>query len=189
MFALTAVQEKSEARWRDYAADHYFHHYYRYGEDEKGAPLTDDHRKDDLIELAAEPVKDLMSYKHYEGGSTVRGVGNVEGFAFARSRRGCYCVPAQGESCSHVQWTGELDRGKVKPVSAARTGGAAAPPRAATRRGGPSVAYRNSIDDGFLLCMPGDEDVRARDRRHTIVALPSQSPCHYPMSVSNSEVA
>ena len=57
-------QEKSEARWRDYAADHYFHHYYRYGEDEEGAPLADDHRKDDLLELAAKPVKDLMSYKH-----------------------------------------------------------------------------------------------------------------------------
>ena len=49
---LTA-QEKSEARWRDYAADHYFHYYYRYGEDEKGTPLADDHRKDDLLELAA----------------------------------------------------------------------------------------------------------------------------------------
>ena len=57
-------QEKSEARWRDYSADHYFHYYYRYGEDETGAPLADDHRKDDLLELAAGPVKDLMSYKH-----------------------------------------------------------------------------------------------------------------------------
>jgi hypothetical protein len=32
-------QGKSEARWRDYAADNYFHYYYRYGEDEKGEPL------------------------------------------------------------------------------------------------------------------------------------------------------
>jgi hypothetical protein len=59
-------QEKSEARWRDYAADHYFHYYYRYGEDEKGSPLTDDHRNDDLLELACEPVKDMLSYKHRE---------------------------------------------------------------------------------------------------------------------------
>eukprot|EP00966_Prymnesium_polylepis_P076276 1767999-Prymnesium_polylepis.1 len=62
-------QEKSEARWRDYAADHYFHYYYRYGENEKGEPLSDDHRADDLLELAAEPVKDLTKYKHYEGAS------------------------------------------------------------------------------------------------------------------------
>ena len=34
-------QEKSEARWRDYSADHYFHYYYRYGEDEEGKPLTE----------------------------------------------------------------------------------------------------------------------------------------------------
>ena len=46
-------QEKSEARWRDYSADHYFHYYYRYGENEKGEPLADDHRNDDLLELAA----------------------------------------------------------------------------------------------------------------------------------------
>ena len=177
MFALTAVQEKSEARWRDYAADHYFHHYYRYGEDEKGSPLTDDHRKDDLIELAAEPVKDLMSYKHYEGGVTVRGVGDVEGFAFTRRRRGCYCVPPPGESCSHAEWTGELDRGKVKPVNAARAGATTAPPRAATRRrGGPSAAFRQSIADGVLLCMPGDEDVRARDLTLCLAALLSPLP-------------
>jgi len=31
-------QEKSEARWRDYAADHYFPYFYRYGENEKGEP-------------------------------------------------------------------------------------------------------------------------------------------------------
>ena len=80
--------EKAKARWRDYAADHYFHYYYRYGEDEKGAQLAEDHRNDDLLELAAEPVKDLMSYKHYEGGVTVSGVGAETGFAFTRSRLG-----------------------------------------------------------------------------------------------------
>ena len=68
-------KEKSEARWRDYAADHYFHYFYRYGEDEMGAPLVDDHRKDDRLELAAQPVKDLLSYKHYKGGVTTSGVG------------------------------------------------------------------------------------------------------------------
>ena len=47
------IQAKSEARWRDYAADHYYHYYYRYGEDEKGAPLAEGHRNDDLLELAA----------------------------------------------------------------------------------------------------------------------------------------
>jgi hypothetical protein len=46
-------QEKSEARWRDYAADHYFHYYYRYGKNEKGQSLEDAHRSDDLLELAA----------------------------------------------------------------------------------------------------------------------------------------
>ena len=53
MLDTRPTQEKSEARWRDYAADHYFHYYYRYGENEKGEPLADDHRKDDLLELAA----------------------------------------------------------------------------------------------------------------------------------------
>ena len=38
-------QEKSEARWRDYAADHYFHYYYRYGEDEEGKPLEEVNRR------------------------------------------------------------------------------------------------------------------------------------------------
>ena len=47
------TQEKSEARWRDYAADRYFHYYYRYGENEKGEPLAEGHRNDDLLELAA----------------------------------------------------------------------------------------------------------------------------------------
>ena len=84
-------EEKSQARWRDYAADRYFHFYYRYGEDEKGAPLADDHGKDDLLELASEPVKDLLAYKHYEGGVTVAGVGAETGFKFTRRRLGCCC--------------------------------------------------------------------------------------------------
>ena len=158
-------QEKSEARWRDYAADHYFHYYYRYGEDEKGAPLAEGHRNDDLLELAAQPVKDLTSYKHYEGGVTVRGVGQETGFAFTRRRLGCYCVPAAGASCCHGAWTGELDRGAVLPVTPARAGGAAAQrvTRQAPRRSGPSAAFREGIDDGSLLCMPGDSDDEAAD--------------------------
>lgn len=117
-------EEKSEARWRDYAADNYYHYYYRYGEDEKGAPLADDHRKDDLLELACQAVKDLTSYKHYEGGVTAKGVGNEMGFAFTRRRLGCYCVPAEGASCSHAGWTGEVDRGVCVPVNPTRSGAA-----------------------------------------------------------------
>ena len=90
VFDPRSSQEKSEARWRDYAADHYFHYYYRYGEDETGKPLEDDHRKDDMLELAAQPVKDLTSYKHYEGGRTTQGQGAETGFAFTRSRLGCF---------------------------------------------------------------------------------------------------
>ena len=110
-------QEKSEARWRDYAADRYFHYYYRYGEDEEGAPLADDHRHDDLLELAAEPVKSLTSFKHYEGGKTARGVGDETGFVFTRRRLGCYCVPAAGASCCHAGWTGEAMHGDVTPAA------------------------------------------------------------------------
>jgi hypothetical protein len=140
-------------------------HCYRYGEDEKGAPLAEGHRNDDLLELAAQPVKDLTSYKHYEGGVTVRGVGQETGFAFTRRRLGCYCVPAAGASCCHGAWTGELDRGAVLPVTPARAGGAAAQrvTRQAPRRSGPSAAFREGIDDGSLLCMPGDSDDEAAD--------------------------
>ena len=53
ILAPLPMQEKSEARWRDYAADHYYHYYYWYGEDETGKPLTEAHRNDDLLELAA----------------------------------------------------------------------------------------------------------------------------------------
>ena len=157
------MQEKSEARWRDYAADHYFHYYYRYGEDEKGKPLEGGYHKDDLLELAAEPVKDIMSYKYYEGGVTVGGVGQEMGFAFTRHRRGCFCVPAPGESCRHIGWTGELDRGVVMPTKPARGGAVAPQARTATRRTGPSPAFRQSIKYSSLLCMPGDEDDETAD--------------------------
>ena len=53
----------------------------------------------------------MMKYKYYEGGRTVGNVGAVEGFAFTRRRRACFCVPAAGESCSHASWKGEIDRG------------------------------------------------------------------------------
>ena len=77
------------ARLKPYSADHYFHHYYWYGENEKSKPLAEDHRKDDLLELAAEPVKDVTKYKHYEGGRTTIGVGKESGFAVL-----ClYCAP------------------------------------------------------------------------------------------------
>ena len=148
-------QEKSEARWRDYAADNYFHYYYRYGEDEEGAPLADGHRHDDLLELAAEAVKSLTSFKHYEGGKTTRGVGDEVGFAFTRRHLGCYCVPAAGASCCHAGWTGDLDRGVVTP---ARTGNARRVAPQAARRSGPPLAFRQGIKQGSLLCMPGDED-------------------------------
>ena len=148
------MQEKSEARWRDYAADNYFHYYYRYGEDKEGQPLAEAHRNDDLLELAAEAVKDLMTYKHYEGGKTITGVGKETGFAFTRRRLGCYCVPAAGESCCHVGWTGELDRGVVVPASARS---------AATRPSGPPTSFREGIDMSSLLCMPGDEDDETAD--------------------------
>ena len=148
------MQEKSEARWRDYAADNYYHHYYRYGENEEGEPLAEAHRNDDLLELAAEAVKDLMTYKHYEGGKTITGVGKETGFAFTRRRLGCYCVPAAGESCCHVGWTGELDRGVVVPASARS---------AATRPSGPPTSFREGIDMSSLLCMPGDEDDETAD--------------------------
>jgi hypothetical protein len=158
-------QEKSEARWRDYAADHYFHHYYRYGEDEAGNPL-EGHDSDDLLELSAEAVKNLTAYKHYEGGRTLSSVAEETGFTFARRRRNCCCVPAQGTSCCHRSWTGDEDKGVVMPARPARAGGGGAAQRVtrqAARRSGPSPAFRKSIDDSSLLCMPGDEDDEAAD--------------------------
>ena len=125
-----------------------FHYYYRYGEDEKGTPLADDHRNDDLLELAAEAVKDITSYKHYEGGVTTRGVGAETGFAFTRQRIGCYCVPRPGASCEHSSWTGGVDKGAVMPVKPARAGGGAQRvTRQAAQRKGPSPAFRASIDE------------------------------------------
>jgi hypothetical protein len=156
------TQEKSEARWRDYAADHYFHYYYRYGEDEKGTPLDEGHRNDDLLELSAAPVKDLMTYKHYEGGRTLHGVGAETGFTFTRRRIGCYCVPAAGASCCHRGWTGDLDRGAVVPVRPTQAGGSGAPQQ--PRRSGPSDSFRQSIGiSTHLLSMPGDEDDETAD--------------------------
>jgi len=169
-------QGKSEARWRDYAADHYFHYYYRYGENEKGEPLADGHRHDDLLELAAEPVKSLMSYKHYEGGKTTRGVGDELGFAFTRRRLGCYCVPAAGASCSHTGWTGDLDRDAVTP---ARSSAAPRVAPQASRPRGPSAEFRQGINHGSLLCMPGDEDDETADGESIwfVNALGPQARC------------
>ena len=70
--------------------------YYRYGEDEDGKPLGDTHRDDDMLELAADKVPDLMASKHYEGGMTTAAVASNNGFSFARSRLGCYCSPPPG---------------------------------------------------------------------------------------------
>ena len=127
---------------------------------------SQDHRTDDLLELAAQPVKSLMSFKHYEGGVTVSGVGAETGFKFKRRRLGCYCVPAAGASCCHVGWTGELDEDVVLPVKPARAGGGAAQRvthEHAPRRSGPSAAFRASIDKSKLLCMPGDSDDEEAD--------------------------
>ena len=126
---------------------------------------SQDHRTDDLLELAAQPVKSLMSFKHYEGGVTVSGVGAETGFKFKRRRLGCYCVPAAGASCCHVGWTGELDEDVVLPVKPARAGGGAAQrvTQHAPRRSGPSAAFRASIDKSSLLCMPGDSDDEEAD--------------------------
>ena len=79
------------------------------------------------------------------------------GFAFTRRRLGCYCIPPAGGSCSHGDWTGDEDRGVVMPAKPARAG-AQRTTRQAARRSGPSAAFRASIDDGQLHCMPGDED-------------------------------
>ena len=65
-------EEKSEARWRDYAADHYFHYYYRYGEDEKGSPLADDHRTDDLLAFEHAAQSEHDSAKNIGGSSAAR---------------------------------------------------------------------------------------------------------------------
>ena len=64
---------------------------------------------------------------------------------------------------SNKGWTGELDRGAVLP---AKRGGGAAAPRAApkvARPSGPSASFRQSIVDGSLLCMPGDEEDETAD--------------------------
>ena len=126
---------------------------------------SQDHRTDDLLELAAQPVKSLMSFKHYEGGVTVSGVGAETGFKFKRRRLGCYCVSAAGASCCHVGWTGELDEDVVLPVKPARAGGGAAQrvTQQAPRQSGPSAAFRASIDKSSLLCMPGDSDDEEAD--------------------------
>ena len=108
-------------------------------------------------------MKDITKYKYYEGGRTVGDVGAVEGFAFTRRRRGCFCVPAAGESCSHASWTGEIDRGSVQRAKPAQAGGATRVTRQAARRGGPSATYRDSIDENSLLTMPGDEDDETAD--------------------------
>jgi len=105
----------------------------------------------------------LTKYKYYEGGATVGDVGAREGFAFARRRRGCFCVPAAGESCSHASWTGEIDRGSVQRAKPAQAGGATRVTRQAARRGGPSATYRDSIDENSLICMPGDEEDETAD--------------------------
>ena len=94
---------------------------------------------------------------------TVSGVGAETGFAFTRRRRGCFCVPAVGEACSHGDWTGELDRGVVLPAKPAQAGGAARMTRQAARRSGPSPQFRQSIKNGSLLCLPGDEDDETAD--------------------------
>ena len=104
-----------------------------------------------------------MKYKYYEGGRTVGNVGAVEGFAFTRRRRACFCVPAAGESCSHASWKGEIDRGSVQRAKPAQAGGDTRVTRQAPRRGGPSAAYRDSIDENSLLTMPGDEDDETAD--------------------------
>ena len=116
-----------------------------------------------MLELAASPVKSLMSFKHYEGGVTVSGVGAETGFKFKRCRLGCYCVPKAGASCSHAGWTGEIDEDVVLPVKPARAGGNAAQTRQAPRRSGPSPAFRAGIAKSSLLCMPGDSDDETAD--------------------------
>ena len=116
-----------------------------------------------MLELAAEAVKDLTSYKHYEGGRTTSGVGAESGFAFARRRRGCYCVPAAGESCGHSDWTGELDKGTVVPAKPARAGGGAAAVTRKAKRSGASASFRSSIGANSLLQFPGAEDDETAD--------------------------
>ena len=68
-----------------------------------------------------------------------------------------------GEACSHGDWTSELDRGVVLPAKPAQAGGAARVTRQAARRSGPSPQLRQSIKNGSLLCLPGDEDDETAD--------------------------
>ena len=98
-----------------------------------------------------------------EGGVTTSGVGQETGFAFTRSRLGCYCVPEAGKSCSHVNWMGSPDRSFVMPVRPGGAGGSAQRVTRQAARSGPSAAFRQGIGDGSLLCMPGDEEDEAAD--------------------------
>ena len=116
--------------------------------------------------MRQEPVKDVTKYKYYEGGVTARGVGVVNGFAFTRHRRGCFCVPEPGVSCSHSGWTGQVNKGSVKPAKPAAAGGGGAPRvtrQAPKRSGAPSKEYRESIDEGSLCCLLGDSDDETAD--------------------------
>jgi hypothetical protein len=94
-------------------------------------------------------VKDVTKYKYYEGGVTASGVGAETGFAFTRRRRGCFCVPEEGERCCHRGWTGDVDRDAVMPAGGGGGGGGGAQrvTRQAARRSGPSAAFRASIDN------------------------------------------
>ena len=104
-------------------------------------------------------MKDVTKYKYYEGGVTVSGVGAETGFAFTRRRRGCFCVPKEGEECSHGDWTGVPDKGVVMPTKPVSAGGCGTRVTRQTRQRGPSSSFRGSIEDTSLLCMPaGDED-------------------------------
>ena len=105
-----------------------------------------------------------MTYKHYEGGRTLHGVGAETGFTFTRRRIGCYCVPAAGASCCHRGWTGDLDRGAVVPVRPTQAAGGSGAPQQLPRRSGPSDSFRQSIGiSTHLLSMPGDEDDETAD--------------------------
>ena len=105
---------------------------------------------------------------------------------------GCYCVPKEGESCSHGAWTGAVDRGGVEPVKPAGGGGgggggAQRATRQAKKPSGPSAAFRQGIDASSLLCMPGDSDDETADgesiwwraacKRHTHAHAHARAAC------------
>ena len=94
---------------------------------------------------------------------TTSGVGAETGFAFTRRHLGCYCVPAEGASCSHAGWTGEVDRGVCVPVNPTRSGAAPRVTQPTARPSGPSTAFRQGIGASSLLCMPGDEEDETAD--------------------------